>query len=157
MSRKSADESEMGPMLVQRRICLWFCATVLVGVLLCAAYLVGRVSRFASGAKTSTFSAQAGSASSSERKPQVNFRPAAPPSQAAPAPATQVQLLKTSPAGTESQPTAFVSRPGSRPPGDTYLQIAALDGACPRYLWSCCEERDFRRKLLLARRKTFSE
>ena len=70
MSTKSVDEGEIGPMLVQRRIGLGFCGTVLVGVLLCAGYLVSRVSRVASGAKASTFSAKV-----------------APPSQAAPAPA----------------------------------------------------------------------
>jgi cell division septation protein DedD len=148
MSTKSADESEIGLTVVQRRICLSFCATVLVGVLLCAAYLVGRVSRSAPSAKTSTFSAKAGSESSSERNPQVNFQPAAPPSQAAPAPSTQVQSLNTRP-GTEPQSTAFLSRPGSRIPGDTYLQIAAVDRGMSEVLVELLRRKGFQAEIAL--------
>ena len=144
---KSADEGEIGPMLVQRRICLSFCATILVGVLLCGAYLVGRVSWFAPRAKTSTFSAKAGGASSAERNPQVNLRPAAPPAQAAPVPATQVQSLNTRPAGTE--PRAFVSRPGSRIPGDIYLQIAAVDRGMSEVLVELLRRKGFQAEIAL--------
>jgi cell division septation protein DedD len=87
-----AEESEIGPMLLQRRILLSFCATVLIGVLLCATYLA--------------------------RRPRVILRPAAPPSQAIPTPATQAQ----SPA-----PVAAAPPSAKRIPGDTYLQIAAVD------------------------------
>jgi hypothetical protein len=125
MIREIADESEIGPTLLQRRIFLSFCATVLAGVLLCAAYLGGRV--FAPRAKASTFSVKAGSVSSSERNPQVNLQPAALPSPMAPVPATQVQALDTASAWTEPQPTAIVSRPGSRIQDGAYLQVAALD------------------------------
>ena len=41
-----SEESEFEPMVVQRRIFLLFCATVLTGVLLCTAYLIGRVPSF---------------------------------------------------------------------------------------------------------------
>jgi cell division septation protein DedD len=136
LMNKSADESDIGPMLVQRRLCLGFCATVLVGVLLCAAYLVGRVS---TGAKTATLSAKADGASSSERNPQLKLR--------APAPATQVQFLKTSPAATESQPTAFVSRPGSHLPGDTYLQIAAVDRGMSEVLVELLRRKGFQAQI----------
>ena len=125
LSTKSVDEGEIGPMLVQRRIVLGFCGTVLVGVLLCTVYLVGRVSRVASSAK------------------------AAPPSQAAPAPATQVQVLKTRPAGTESQPKALVSRPGSHPAGDTYLQIAAVDRGMSEVLVELLRRKGFQAETAL--------
>jgi hypothetical protein len=134
MSMKSADESEIGPMLVQRRIFLSFCATVLVGVLLCVAYLVGRVSWFAPRAKTSTFTAKAGGASLAERNPQVNLRLAAPQSQAAPA---------------EPQPAASVSRPGSRIPGDTYLQIAAVDRGMSEVLVELLRRKGFHAEIAL--------
>jgi hypothetical protein len=150
MNRKKADESDIGPMLVQRRILLSFCATVLIGVLLCAAYLVGRARWFAPRVKTSTFSAKAGSAGSSERNPQVNPRPAAPPWQAAPAPATKVQSLRTRPASTEPQPTAFVSRPGSRIPGNTYLQVAAVDRGMSEVLVELLRRKGFQAEIALA-------
>lgn len=149
MNRKKADGSEIGPMLVQRRIFLSFCATVLIGVLLCATYLVRRASGFAPRAKTSTFSAKAGGAGSSERNPQVSLRPAAPPWQAAPARATQVQSVNTRPAGTEPQPTAFVSRPGSRISGDTYLQIAAVDRGMSEVLVELLRRKGFRAEIAL--------
>jgi hypothetical protein len=57
----------------------------------------------------------------------------------------------------EPQPTAFVSRPESRNPGDTYLQIAAVDRGMSEVLVELLRRKDFRRKLLLARKKTFSE
>jgi hypothetical protein len=133
MNRKKADEGEIGSMLVQRRIFLSFCATVLIGVLLCAAYLVGRESWFAS----------------SERNPQVSLRPAAPLWQAARAPATQVQSLNTRPAGTEPQPTASVSRPGSRIPVGTYLQIAAVDRGMSEVLVELLRRKGFQAKIAL--------
>jgi hypothetical protein len=149
MNRKKADEGEIGSMLVQRRIFLSFCATVLIGVLLCAAYLVGRESWFAPLATTSTFSAKAGDAGSSERNPQVSLRPAAPLGQAARAPATQVQSLNTRPAGTEPQPTASVSRPGSRIPVGTYLQIAAVDRGMSEVLVELLRRKGFQAKIAL--------
>jgi len=149
MKETIADETEIEPMLVQRRIFLGFCATVLVGMLLCAAYLVSRMSRSASGAKASTFSAKANGASSSERKPQVDLRPAAPPVHAAAATATQVQVLKTSPAETESQPATIVSRPGSLPLGDTYLQIAALDRGMSEVLVEVLRRKGFQAEIAL--------
>jgi cell division protein FtsN len=137
MSSNSADESEIGPMVVQRRIFLSFCATVLVGVLLCGAYLVGRVSRVAPHAKTSTVTAKAGDASSSERNPQVNLRPAPVQSQAAPA----------GPTRTEPPPTALVSPPGSRIPGDTYLQIAAVDRGMSEVLAELLRRKGFQAEI----------
>ena len=149
MSMQSPEEGETGPMLVQRRICVSFCATVLVGVLLCGVYLVSRVSRSAPSAKTSTFSATAADAGSSERNPQVNLRPAAPPPQSAAAPATQVQSPNTRPARTEPQPTVFVSRPGNRLPGDTYLQIAAVDRGMSEVLVELLRRKGFQAKIAL--------
>ncbi len=149
MNRKKADESEIGPMLLQRRIFLSFCATVLIGVLLCAAYLVGRASWFAPRAKTSTFSAKTGGAGSSERNPQVSLRLAAPPSQTARTPATQVQSFNTTPAGTGPHPTASASRPGSRISGDTYLQIAALDRGMSEVLVEFLRRKGFQAKIAL--------
>src|SRR5437660_10965583 len=49
-----AEESEFEPMVVQRRIFLLFCATVLTGVLLCTAYLIGRAPSFPLGASQGT-------------------------------------------------------------------------------------------------------
>jgi hypothetical protein len=49
-----AEESEFEPVVVQRRIFLLFCATVLTGVLLCTAYLIGRAPSFPLGASQGT-------------------------------------------------------------------------------------------------------
>ena len=149
MNRKKSDESEIGPMLVQRRIFLSFCATVLIGVLLCSTYLMGRASWFAPRAKTSTFSAKAAGTGSSERNPQVSVRPVAPPWQAARSPATQVQSLNTRPVGTEPQPTPSASRPGSRIPGDTYLQVAAVDRGMSEVLVELLRRKGFRAEIAL--------
>jgi hypothetical protein len=95
------EESEIGPMSVQRRILLSFCAIVLIGVLLSAVSLAGRTTWFAPRAKTSAFTVSA-----------------APPSQADRAPAPQVK---------EPTPVASVSRSERRISGGAYLQIAAVD------------------------------
>jgi cell division septation protein DedD len=118
----SAEESEIEPASVQRRILLGFCATVLAGVLLCTAYLGRRATSSAPRAKTSALSVPV----LPERNPQRDLQPAALPPQATPQPATQVQSLDTSHAGREPAPVAVVSR-SDHTPGDTYLQIAAVD------------------------------
>src|ERR1700719_3466015 len=74
-----AEDSEIGPMFLQRRIFLSFCATMLIGVLLCTVYLARRATSSAPRAKTSAFSVQAGGADSAERNSRVILRPAPPP------------------------------------------------------------------------------
>lgn len=122
ISITTAEETD-APMLVQRRILLSFCATVLIGVLLCVAYLARRAMSSALGAKTSAVSVQADSAVS-----PVDLRPAALPSRAVPSPATRVPSLATKRAGREPAPVASAV-PGSemRSSGATYLQVAAVD------------------------------
>jgi hypothetical protein len=120
----SAEESEIEPASVQRRLLLGFCATVLTGVLLCTAYLGRRA--FAPRAKTAALTVPVRAAVLPERNPQRDVQPAALPSQATPQPATQAQSLDTSRAGREPAPVAAVSR-SDHTPGDTYLQIAAVD------------------------------
>jgi cell division septation protein DedD len=122
LSITTAEETD-GPMMVQRRILLSFCATVLIGVLLCVVYLARRAMSSAPRAKTSAVSVQAGVAVS-----PVDLRPAALPSQAVPAPTTQVPSLATKRAGREPAPVASaVSDSGKDNSGDTYLQVAAVD------------------------------
>jgi cell division septation protein DedD len=120
ISITTAEETD-GPMLVQRRILLSFCATVLIGVLLCVVYLARRAMSSAPRAKTPAVTVQAGGAVSS-----VDLRPAAVPSQAIPAPTTKVPALATKSAAREPAASA-VSGSGTDNSGATYLQVAAVD------------------------------
>jgi len=120
ISITTAEETD-APMLVQRRILLSFCATVLIGVLLCVVYLARRAMSSAPGAKTSAVSVQADSAVS------VDPRPAALPSRAVPTPTTQVQSIATKRAVKEPVPVAPVPDSENRSSGATYLQVAAVD------------------------------
>jgi cell division septation protein DedD len=122
LSITTAEETD-APMLVQRRILLSFCATVLIGVILCVVYLARRATSIAPQAKTPAVSVQAGGAVS-----PVDLRPAAVPSQVTPAPAIQVQSLATKRAVRDPAPVASAV-PGSekRSSGATYLQVAAVD------------------------------
>jgi sporulation related protein len=113
----SEEESAIGPALVQRRIFLSFCATVLLGVLLCAVYLARRATWLAPRTTTSASSARTHGAVSPE--PQLKLRPAAP--------FRAVLPLDTKSAAQVPAPAASVSRSGKLSPGDTYLQVAALD------------------------------
>jgi len=124
ISITTAEETE-APMLVQRRILLSFCATVLIGVLLCVVYLARRATSIAPQAKTSAVSVQAANAVS-----PVDLRPAAVPSQKVAAPTTQVASLATKRAGREPAPVASAVSSSEKPnSGDTYtyLQVAAVD------------------------------
>ena len=145
----SAEDSAIEPMFVQRRILLGFCATVLIGVLLCAVCLARRATRSAPRAKTPAFSVQAASAGSQQRNPQVDLRPATPLSQAAPAPATRVQSLDTRRAGKESAPVAPVSRSERGIPGDTYLQVAAVDRGMAEVLVEVLRRKGFQAEVAL--------
>jgi cell division septation protein DedD len=93
----SAEESELQPPPIQRRIFLSFCATVVAGVLLFGAYLSVRT---------------AGSPISRRNRPAE-----VPPPRATPAPAASVIQPRA----------LIVPRPEQPIHGKTYLQLAALD------------------------------
>jgi cell division septation protein DedD len=95
----TAEERELQPRPIQQRIFLWFCATVLAGVILFVAYLSGRA---------------AGGVSSRRNHPADVPLPRVRPSLAA----TSVQ-----------PPLTAIPRSAQSLPAETYLQLAALDRA----------------------------
>jgi cell division septation protein DedD len=122
-----AEESEHQPGAAQRRIALSFCATVLVGVLLGAAYLASGATRI--GARATPKSAliiDAGGVASST-KPQANQQPTELSQQSATEPAARVDPNGTKPAGQGPTLTASFSRSGTSMQSGTYLQMAAVD------------------------------
>ena len=116
------EETEAGPIVDQRRILLGFCATVLIGVILCAAYLGRRAT-----AKPLAVAVQA-HAVLPERKPP----------EPAPQPAPQVQPAVTMP---------VVSRPEKHTTGDTYLQIAAVDRGMAGVLLEVLQRKGFQAEI----------
>ena len=133
----SAEESEIGPMFAQRRILLWFCATVLTGVLLSTAYLARRAM-----AKTSTSAAPVGGAVLPNRHPQRDLQPIALPSQAVPQPAVQVQST-----GLVTPLAEIIARSERRTLSDTYLQIAALDRGMSEVLVEVLRRKGFQAEI----------
>jgi cell division septation protein DedD len=122
-----AEQSEHQPGTAQRRIALSFCATVVVGVLLCAAYLASGATRIAARAvPKSALVIQAGGVTSST-KPQANLPLTALSSQSAAELAAQVDPNGTKPVGQEPTRTASFPRSGRSIQGGTYLQMAAVD------------------------------
>jgi hypothetical protein len=140
----SAEESQIEPMFVQRRILLCFCATVLTGVLLCTVYLARRATSIAPRAKMSALTVPARGAVVPERNPQRDVQPTPLPLQTIPLPATQVQSVDTSSARREPAPVAVVSRSEKHIPGDTFLQIAAVDRGMAGVLVEVLTRKGFR-------------
>jgi cell division septation protein DedD len=128
MVAERAEQSEPPPGTAQRRIALSFCATVLVGVLLCAAYLASGATRIAARATSkSALVIQAGGVVTSSTKPQANLPLAALSPQSAAEPAAQVDPNGTKPVRQEPTPAASFPRPRRSMQGGTYLQMAAVD------------------------------
>jgi cell division septation protein DedD len=121
------EQSEPQPVVAQRRIALSFCATVLAGVLLCAAYLARGATRIAARATPKSADVlQAGGVTSST-KPQAILPLAALSPQSATEPAAQVDPNGTKPVGQQPTPAASFPRSGRSMQGGTYLQMAAVD------------------------------
>ena len=133
----SGEESEFGAMFTQRRILLWFCGTVLTGVLLCTAYLARRAM-----AKTSGPAVTARGAVSPAPKPRIDPRPAAVPSQVVSPPTVQVQ-----PEPILTPLAAIISRSERRTLSDTYLQIAALDRGMSEVLVEVLRRKGFQAEI----------
>jgi len=114
----SAEEIESQPGVVQRRIVLSFCATVLVGVLVCAGYLARGATRSTAHAMAkSAFAVQAASVAAPIKLPSIPVP--APPPPSVPEPSARVD--------TRGTPAASSPRSGRPIQGATYLQMAAVD------------------------------
>ena len=121
----SAQQNEPQPGAAQRRIVLSFCATVLIGVLLCAGYLASGTGKVAARAATATSINQT-SVAPATSKPPVSLPVAAPPRAAAIEPPARIEVKEKKPAAKETKPETI---------GATYLQMAAVDrGVAEVYL-----------------------
>ena len=101
-----AGDGELEPRTIQRRVLLSFGATVLATVILCAGYL----------------SVRAGSGVGSPGNPPLKI----PPPAAQP-PVTTVRRDRSTTVAAQKRPVATVQLPEQPLPGETYLQIAALE------------------------------
>src|SRR5260370_21834454 len=113
----SAQQNEPQPGAAQRRIVLSFCATVLIGVLLCAGYLASGTGRAAAPAAAATSINQT-SVAPATSKPPVSLPVAAPPRAAAIEPPARIEVKEKKPVAKETKAETV---------GATYLHIAAGD------------------------------
>src|SRR5260370_7404014 len=95
----SAQQSEPQPGTAQRRIVLSFCATVLIGMLLCAGYLASGTGKVAARAATSINQTSVAPATS---KPPVSLPVVAPPPAAAIHPPPRIAAKEQNPAPKET-------------------------------------------------------
>jgi hypothetical protein len=125
------EEIELQPTDIQRRIFLSFCATVLMGVILGAVYLAPRTTWFAPRAvrRAPASGIQAGGVAAR--------------SQTALAPVVQLKAIETAPARTDPESVAPAPRSGKPVPGDTYLQMAAVDRGMAEVLVEVLRRRGF--------------
>src|SRR5258708_6473779 len=120
----SAQQNEPQPGPAQRRIILSFCATVLIGVLLCAGYLASGTGKVAARAAATSINQPSMVAATS--KPPVSLPVATPPRAVAIEPPARIEVKEKKPVAKETKPETI---------GATYLQMAAVDrGVAEGYL-----------------------
>jgi hypothetical protein len=140
----SAPQSEPQPGAGQRRIVLSFCATVLIGVLLSAGYLVSGAGRVAARAPTTSVTQTSVTPTS---KPPASLPVAAPPRAAVIEPAARVEAKEKKPVVKELKPATT---------GGTYLQMAAVDRGVAEVYLEVLRRKGFQARLRMAQPQTYS-